>query len=65
MDETPVFKYNAMDVEAVAQAGYRGLRKRKRLVVPGVINNVLSGAVRVTPRSTILDVMTLLQPVQK
>ncbi|SFI68506.1 SDR family NAD(P)-dependent oxidoreductase [Planctomicrobium piriforme] len=65
MHDTPVFKHNAMNVEVVANAGYRGLRKRKRLVIPGAVNKMLAASVRVTPRATILDIMSMLQPVKK
>jgi len=65
MHDTPVFKHNAMRVEDVARAGYRAVRKRKRLVIPGLMNRLLSFSVRFTPRPVILDVMTFLQPVKK
>jgi short-subunit dehydrogenase len=65
MHDTPVFRHNAMRAEDVARMGHRALRKRKRLVIPGVVNKVLSSAVRWTPRSVILEVMTLLQPLKK
>jgi len=65
MHDTPVFKFNAMSVEAVARAGYKGVRKRKRLVMPGLRNQLLSFSVRLTPRPVILDVMTMLQPLKK
>jgi len=64
MENTPVFKYNSMRVEDVARAGHRGVRKRKRLVMPGLVNNLMAWSVRLTPRSTLLKVMQLLQPVQ-
>lgn len=65
MHDTPVFKHNAMRVEDVARCGYRGVRRRKRLVMPGLMNNLLSFSVRITPRPVILSVMTLLQPLKK
>ncbi|WP_437185094.1 SDR family NAD(P)-dependent oxidoreductase [Planctomicrobium sp. SH668] len=65
MHDTPVFKHNAMSVDAVTKAGYRGLRKKKRLVMPGLINNLLSFSVRFTPRAAILDAMTFLQPIKR
>ncbi|WP_437221772.1 SDR family NAD(P)-dependent oxidoreductase [Planctomicrobium sp. SH661] len=65
MHDTPVFQHNAMRVEDVARAGFRGVRKKKRLVMPGLVNNLLSFSVRLTPRSIILSVMTLLQPKKK
>jgi len=65
MHDTPVFKHNAMRVEDVARAGFRGVRKRKRLVIPGLMIRLLSFSVRLTPRPAILDVMTFLQPLKK
>ncbi|HWL10380.1 MAG TPA: SDR family oxidoreductase [Planctomicrobium sp.] len=65
MHDTPVFKHNAMNVEDVANTGYRALRRRRRLIIPGLINNLLAGSVRITPRAAILDIMTWLQPIQK
>lgn len=62
MENTPVFKYNSMHVEDVARAGFQGVRKRKRLVMSGLINNLLAFSVRLTPRSLILRVMELMQP---
>ena len=64
MHDTPVFQHNAMDVDDVAQAGYHGLRRGKRLVMPGVVNKLLATSVRLTPRSVILKVMSGLQPLQ-
>lgn len=65
MEETPVFKYNSMHVKDVARAGFLGVRKRKRLVMPGLVNNLLAFSVRLTPRSLILKVMELMQPAPK
>jgi uncharacterized protein len=61
MQQTRVFRLNSMPVEAVAQAGFRGVRRRKRLVIPGLWNRILSTSVRFTPRSAILEVMQFLQ----
>lgn len=65
MHATPVFKYNAMSVEAVARAGHRGVRRGARMVMPGLKNNLLSASVRFTPRPLILKIMKLLQPLPK
>jgi short-subunit dehydrogenase len=40
--------------EHVAEAGYRGLMRGERVVVPGFANKVLTFAVRVVPRGAIL-----------
>ena len=39
-----------MDAATVARAGYRAMRRGQRLVIPGVGNNVLVQALRVSPR---------------
>ena len=65
MDQTPVFKYNSMRVEAVARAGFYGVRRRKRLVMPGLVNNLLSWSVRFTPRRILLHAMRQLQPIDE
>jgi len=62
MEDTFMFKYNAMNVKDVAAAAYRGLRKQKRLVMPGIINNIMAWSVRMSPRSSIIRVMSWLQP---
>jgi short-subunit dehydrogenase len=41
---------NVMDAEPVARAGYDGLLRGKRLVVPGVFNKVLIQSLRISPR---------------
>ncbi len=65
MHDTPVFKHNAMNVEEVAQKGYQAIRRRKRLVIPGIVNNILATSVRFTPRAMLLEVMSKLQPLKK
>jgi len=49
--ETALFRSPlVMDAAAVARAGYQGMRRGQRLVIPGVANNVLVQALRVSPR---------------
>lgn len=62
MHDTPVFKYNSMEVAAVADAGYKALRRDRRLVIPGLVNKLLAFSVRISPRRTVLQVMSRLQP---
>lgn len=64
MGDLAMFKTNVMEVEQVAQAGYRGLRKGKRVVVPGLVNNLLAFSNRFTAKPVILWVMKRLQPVK-
>lgn len=41
MDQTPVFRFLAMDVKPVALAGYRATLAGRTLVVPGIANKLL------------------------
>ena len=43
-----------MKAADVAQAGFSGLMKRKKIVIPGFINKLLAFTVRFTPRSVII-----------
>lgn len=65
MDQTPVFRFNSMDVGAVADAGHRGLRRKSRVVVPGWLNNFLAWGVRFVDRRTMLEIMSWMQPATK
>lgn len=63
MGDLAMFKNNAMDVTTVAKAGYQGLRKGKRVIVPGMINKLLAFSNRFTAKPIILSIMKKLQPV--
>jgi short-subunit dehydrogenase len=55
MGETRLFRTPlVLDVRAVAVAGYRGMQRGRRLVVPGFGNKLFAQLVRVTPRSLVL-----------
>ena len=41
MGQTPVFRFNSMNVKPVALAGYNAMRAGKTLVVPGLVNKLL------------------------
>jgi len=45
----------------VAQMGYDGFRKNKRVVVAGALNKTLVGATRVAPRGLLLRTVRHLQ----
>lgn len=55
--ETRLFRYNAMDASRVARAGYRGMLAGKRIVVPGLMNNLLAVVVRISPRAIVARVV--------
>jgi short-subunit dehydrogenase len=59
MDNSPAFRSKmipTMTAAAVAQAGYEGFIRRKRLVVPGLMNKVGVQANRIAPRRLITKV---------
>jgi short-subunit dehydrogenase len=46
---TPLFRSGAMDADAVARAGYDGLMKGRRIVIPGLKNRLLALTGRLSP----------------
>ena len=62
MGDLTFFDRMKMDVKPVAEAGYKALRKGKRLVIPGVFNNLLAWSNRITARPVVLWIMKRLQP---
>lgn len=61
MDRNLNFTHESMSVESVCRIGYRGFRRRKRLIVPGVANWVMSFSVRLSPRRFILRLLSWVQ----
>jgi hypothetical protein len=61
MENTLLFKYGVMDAAGVARAGYDGMRRGKRMVVPGLPNKVLAKGSRLIPRKLSLKVVRKLQ----
>jgi uncharacterized protein len=59
--ETRLFNGVVMSAEVVARAGYRGMRRGKLLVVPGLLNKTLAFGVRFAPRPVLLRVARWLQ----
>ena len=55
--ESRLFKGSAMDSETVARSGYRGLMAGKRLVIPGLRNQLSIFALRLLPRSAVTSVV--------
>src|SRR2546422_15142 len=52
-----LFRRGVMDPEPVAEAGYRGLMKGKRIVIPGLTNRLLAASVRTVPTRLILRIV--------
>jgi short-subunit dehydrogenase len=61
METTAVFRFAAVPAEPVVRAGYRGFRKGKVLVVPGLLNRVGAFSVRLTPRALVRRLTARLQ----
>ena len=47
--------------DAVARAGFKGLMKGKRLIIPGLFNKLTAFSHRITPRGMILKVVKWIQ----
>ncbi|WP_075082773.1 SDR family NAD(P)-dependent oxidoreductase [Mariniblastus fucicola] len=50
MGDSAIFKSNAMGVEAVAQAGFEGLKNNRAIVIPGLKNRFGAFMTRLVPR---------------
>jgi short-subunit dehydrogenase len=61
MSSARLFRLGAMSAEAVARAGYRGFRRRKDIVVPGLRNKLLTQSVRFSPRFLVARITKFLQ----
>jgi len=48
-EDLRLFKFGAMDAKTVAETGYRGLMKGKRIVVPGIYNKLQMFLVKFMP----------------
>jgi hypothetical protein len=56
VENTPLMRLPLANAAAVAVAGYRGMMRGKRLVVPGLTNNIVALCVRCVPRRLLLSV---------
>jgi uncharacterized protein len=63
MGESKLFQNSrrVMDARTVAEAGYRGLMRGRRCVVPGVWNKLLMQAVRLVPRRMVVRIARQMQ----
>lgn len=57
MGQSKLFKKRVMLADRVAQEGYRGMVKRKVVVIPGLKNNIMASSVRFAPRSIVPSVV--------
>lgn len=61
MDKTLLFKLGSMNAHSVALAGFKGLLEEERVVVPGVKNNMLVVAAKLSPRDLTMKVVKRMQ----
>jgi uncharacterized protein len=61
MEHSLIFKLGAMDVRTVAQKGYRGFRRGKVIVIPGLKNKLGALSVRFFPRIMVRKLVKRLQ----
>ena len=61
VEETLLFKAGVLDASKVAWAGYRGLRRGKTLVVPGLRNKLTTTLIRFAPRSLVRRLVAMIQ----
>lgn len=54
-----------LDVREVARAGYEGMKRGKRLVIPGWKNRTVMEALRVSPRSVVVKMVARLRESKK
>lgn len=64
MEKLPFFRLSTMQVEDVARAGHRAVRRGRRLMIPGLINNLLAFSNRITARPVVLWIVKRIQPVR-
>jgi hypothetical protein len=56
-----LFRLGTLSATAVAQAGYRGFRRGRSIVIPGLKNKLLAAVVRFSPRTAVRKVVKRLQ----
>lgn len=56
VENTPLMRMPLANAAGVAVAGYRGMMRGKRLVVPGLMNKIVALSVRYVPRRLLLPV---------
>jgi len=61
MEKFTIFKFGTMNAKTVAQAGYRGFRRGKVIVIPGLTNKLGAFSVRFVPRAWVRKLVKRLQ----
>lgn len=65
MQGSKLFKDHAMNAADVAAAGYDGMMRGKRIVIPGIKNRVMAASVRFAPRRLVTKIVRKIQEVDK
>lgn len=61
MENVKMMKGPVMDAKDVARIGYRGMKRRKRIVIPGFLNKVVAQSYRLSPRWLTASVVRWIQ----
>ena len=61
IDEVRLSRLGVMDAAAVARAGYRGMMRGRRVVVPGLVSKLLVLGVKIGPRNLVTRIAHWLQ----
>ena len=61
VEESPLFKIGQMDVGTVARVGYRGFRRGRVIVTPGLVNKFVTWSAQLSPRAVVRRVVGWLQ----
>lgn len=62
MEDSGLMRYlGVMDAATVAEAGYRGMWRGRRIVIPGLMNRLTPLSVRLTPRTLVARMVGLIQ----
>jgi len=60
LDRARIFRAGVMDAPRVARVGYRGFRRGRAIVIPGMKNNILACAAQVAPRGLVRRIVHVL-----
>jgi uncharacterized protein len=65
MQDSALFKMNAMDVMPVVEQGYRGMMRGKTVVITGLRNKIMMQSLRLAPRAMATKIARGLQETRK
>lgn len=61
MGDVKMLRRPLMDATSVARIGYRGMKRGKRIVVPGILNKLAAQAYRLAPRGLLTSMVRRIQ----